>query len=615
MKRVVSFISNYNNLLLLLGIALLFRLVLIPSPGFEADISFWKSWGLAVRDYGIVKGLPLTNFNYPTPFAYVLALMSIVYSLFKDPHNFNEFWNNSNLLFLAIAKSLPIAADFGIFAVFVWLGKNAKRIGFPLLPPVVYTLFGLIYLFNPLSFFDGALWGQVDSVGVFLFLIANCLVFTKKPFLAGVVYMVAMMTKLQNMIYGPVFFLFIWQYLGFDGCMQAIGGSVLTFVGLNVEHIQARSMARVAGDLTGNYDYFPWMSLNAYNVWWIASGAQGMKISDKIMAIGITNAKTVGLYLFSSTYLLSMLTMLKGKLTDARDLTFRYLSGLIIAASAFFLFQTESHDRYAFPICVFLLVWAPFFFSIVDGKNLADIIKTKIFKYFLLSYATFCVIFFYNIHNALLQNYPNNGIPLLSGLNIPILTITASFTQIGLFFAFLFVLRRHITPVLFAVWIGVFVVLLTVSNSALILKKPVYITKLTPVTSTAGYGQRMVNMPVDAYFGFPKWGFLSVQYAFYRHGLGTHAPSREVFDINKQFRTLSTDMGIDTDAGAQGSVQFVVYGDGKLLFSSPIKKRYDFPSHADIDVTGVKTLELIINDAGNGNFDDHADWLNTQLIP
>jgi hypothetical protein len=204
---------------------------------------------------------------------------------------------------------------------------------------------------------------------------------------------------------------------------------------------------------------------------------------------------------------------------------------------------------------------------------------------------------------------------LLSGLNIPILTITASFTQIGLFFAFLFVLRRHITPVLFAVWIGVFVVLLTVSNSALILKKPVYITKLTPVTSTAGYGQRMVNMPVDAYFGFPKWGFLSVQYAFYRHGLGTHAPSREVFDINKQFRTLSTDMGIDTDAGAQGSVQFVVYGDGKLLFSSPIKKRYDFPSHADIDVTGVKTLELIINDAGNGNFDDHADWLNTQLIP
>jgi hypothetical protein len=642
MKKITAFISHADNLKILLGIALLFRLVLIPNPSFEADITFWKSWGLAVRDFGIVKGLPLTNFNYPTPFAYILALMVHIYSFFADPHNYNEFWTNTNVIFLAIAKAFPIIADFGIFGIFVWLGKNTRRIGFPEfkdpnsgnLTRYIYTLFGLIYLFNPLSLFDGALWGQVDSVGILLFLIANCFVWKKKPFLAGVIYMVAMMTKLQNMIYGPVFFLFIWQYLGFEGLLAALGGATTTFFALNIEFVLSRNMSRVIGDLTGNYDYFPWLSLNAYNVWWIFSGAHGMPNSDKVMAIGMTNAKTTGLFLFSSTYLLAILTMIKGKFlprinvsthqrineTNADTMTqrradaeiiFRYLTGLIIAASAFFLFQTESHDRYAFPICVFLLLWVPFYWN----PDLRFTIYDLRIKKFFIMYFGFTIIYFYNLHNALIQNYPKNGILFLNGLNTPAFTIIASYIQIGLFFYFLYVVRRYITPLLFMVWIGAFAGLLILSNSALILKKPVAITKLAPMESATGYGRRQVDMPVMAVFGFDKWGSLSDQYVFYKHGIGTHAPSREVFDINRTFTKLTTDFGVDTNGGPQGSVQFMIYGDRKLLFSSPIMKRYEFPRHADVNITGVKTLELIINDGGNGNIDDHADWLNTYLIP
>ncbi len=586
-------------------LGLMLRLVLIPNPGFEADVAFWKSWGLAVRDFGIVKGLPLTNFNYPTPFAYVLSWMSIVYSFIADPHNYNEFWSNTNLLFLAISKAPSILADFGIFAIILWIGKSAKRINFPVFPAPFYLLLSSFYLLNPLALFDGALWGQVDSLGVFLFLLANCMVLTKRPILAGVIYMVAMMTKLQNMIYGPVFFLFIWQYLGFEGFIKAVGAAVGTFLAMNIEFINARQMSRVIGDLTGNYDYFPWLSLNAYNVWWIVARARGMEISDKIAAIGIVNAKTVGLYMFSSTYLLSLLFMLRAKITDQKTLIFRYLSALIIVAAAFFLFQTESHDRYAFPISVFLLLWAPFWIEKTQDSM----------KSFFILYSVFTILFFYNIHNALIANYPKNGIPFLTALNIPALTIAAAVAQIGLFGYFLFILRKHITPLLFAIWIGVFILLITAGNAPLIFNKPVLITKITPITSSTGYGTRQVDMPVNASFGFPKWGFLSVQYAFYRHGIGTHAPSREVFDINRQFKTLSTDYGIDTNGGPQGSVQFLVYGDGKLLFASEIIKRYELPRHADININGVKILELVVSDGDNGNVDDHADWLNTYLLP
>ncbi|MBI5019615.1 hypothetical protein HZB58_05085, partial [Candidatus Gottesmanbacteria bacterium] len=153
--------------ILIIGLAL--RIFLIPNPGFEADISFWKSWGLATWDFGIVEGMKVTNNNYPTPFAYTLGLMVGIYKLFADPHVFTQFWSNTNLLFLTISKLFPIAADFGIAAIILLIGKNPKRYGFPevsfsLYGMPLYSLLAAAYLLNPVSLMDGAWWGQVDSL-------------------------------------------------------------------------------------------------------------------------------------------------------------------------------------------------------------------------------------------------------------------------------------------------------------------------------------------------------------------------------------------------------------------------------------------------------------------
>ena len=120
-------------------------------------------------------------------------------------------------------------------------------------------------------------------------------------------------------------------------------------------------------------------------------------------------------------------------------------------------------------------------------------------------------------------------------------------------------------------------------------------------------------MPTNASLGFKNWAYLSVQYAFYRHGIGTHANSSETYDIGGHFRTFSFDYGVDTEAGPKGSVTFEVYGDDKKLFASEKIGRYDHPRHADVNVSGVKTLKLVVTDAGDGNTDDHADWLNPKL--
>jgi len=118
-------VSHKTRLLLFIGLALIVRIILIPNPGFEADVSFWKSWGLATVDYGAVEGLKLTNNNYPTPFTYTLGAIVWTYGLFADPHNFQEFWSNTNVLFLTVSKMLPILADFGIAAFILSIGRGA----------------------------------------------------------------------------------------------------------------------------------------------------------------------------------------------------------------------------------------------------------------------------------------------------------------------------------------------------------------------------------------------------------------------------------------------------------------------------------------------------------
>ncbi len=610
------------------GIAIVLRLLLILNPGFEADISFWKSWGLATYDKGIVEGMKVTNNNYPTPFAYILGFMVTVYSKFADPHNFNEFWNNTNLLFLTISKLVPILADFGIATLLLFIGKNTKKLGFPdisfkIFTLTFYELAAIVYLLSPLALIDGAWWGQVDALGVCIFLTALILALKRQPFWAGAIFMLAMMTKLQNMIYGPVFFLFIWQSLGFSGLVRAIGGALVSFLGLNIEFLLARNADRVFASLTENYDYFPWMSLNAYNLWWITTAGRGMITSDKLSIIGIVNAKTVGLLVFSSLYLFAALRQFIVGLQNppsqntsagrVSTINLRNLiESLIIVNAAFFLFQTQSHDRYAFPLSVFLLLWAPFYIA-KHNNHIQH--RLRIFSWM---YAIFTFFYFYNLHTALVANYPNNGIPILSGLAQPMFTIPTSFVLLGLFGVFVLHLVRdsHISKYVAALSCIFVISALSMLNRPLISRQPVSLTKIAPFVYEQGYGRRQVNKSVNSYLGGPnKWNRLSVQYVFYPTGIGTHANSRDVYDINKKFTKFTTDFGIDTEAGAKASAIFEIYGDDKLLFRSEKMGRYTMPAHAEVTVKGVRHLKLVTTDAGDGIFDDHTDWLNPTLWP
>ena len=568
-------------------------MMFVGNPGFEADISFWKSWSLAAADHGIVWMAHNTNINYPPAFSYVLYLMGIVYRIFADPHNFNQYWYNHNYLFLIIAKLPAILSDLAIGAL-IYIFFSRKK--FPFLsdhfPPPLFL--ASLYLFNPVSILDGAIWGQVDSFGVLFTIVAVILLLNKKPGLASFIFIIGALTKLQNIIYIPVFYLFILRFYNFETLKKSIFWSFIAFLVGTFPFVLAKDLDTVLYLLTSNADWFPLMSLNAHNLWWIVAGGRGMDVSDKLLAMGIINAKTMGLILFSGVYLFVMfLVWIKPKPGN-------FILGLCLSVFGFFLFTTQSHERYSFPIVAFL----PFLIPFLSHKKQ----KFTLFLYFFLSLAIL-----YNINTGFALNYPTNALPVLSlFISIPA-TILSSILHIILF-GTLFILAASEVS-LFLPFIAAFFVMVAVSgkNFSYFVKKQIPLTSLWPTAAYQGYGSMQYNMSVNSYDKWKNWNFLSTQYYFYKKGIGTHANSTIIYDLNKNFSKFSTDYGIDTEAGAAASVYFKVYGDDKLLFTSPKVTKFDLPRHMEINIKGVKKLQLDVTDAGDGIKDDHADWLGPIL--
>jgi hypothetical protein len=96
-------------------------------------------------------------------------------------------------------------------------------------------------------------------------------------------------------------------------------------------------------------------------------------------------------------------------------------------------------------------------------------------------------------------------------------------------------------------------------------------------------------------------------------GLGTHAPSRIVFDVPDGCTVFLSDVGLDEEVGDQGTVAFEVYGDGEILTTSGLVFATDEPIPLATDITGVNQLELVVTRGGDGNAFDHADWGDARL--
>lgn len=104
--------------------------------------------------------------------------------------------------------------------------------------------------------------------------------------------------------------------------------------------------------------------------------------------------------------------------------------------------------------------------------------------------------------------------------------------------------------------------------------------------------------------------FLQVGGRLFERGMYAHAPARHELDLDGDWCRFRSSYGLQD--GHDGSVIFVLRGDGRELFRSPLVRDHEV-RHLEVDVSGVKVLELCVEDGGDGATNDWAVWLTPEL--
>ncbi|MER7890019.1 NPCBM/NEW2 domain-containing protein [Micromonospora sp. NPDC094482] len=127
----------------------------------------------------------------------------------------------------------------------------------------------------------------------------------------------------------------------------------------------------------------------------------------------------------------------------------------------------------------------------------------------------------------------------------------------------------------------------------------------TWISATSGWMSPTVDLSVGG------WTPISMLGRVYPTGLGVASPSTVRYYVGDRCTRLTAVVGLDDavrNVGPEGATStFQVIGDGRVLFDSGVLTREDI-GQVDVDLSGVRVLDLVVGDAGDGGYNDRANW-------
>jgi hypothetical protein len=99
----------------------------------------------------------------------------------------------------------------------------------------------------------------------------------------------------------------------------------------------------------------------------------------------------------------------------------------------------------------------------------------------------------------------------------------------------------------------------------------------------------------------------------YTKGLGAHAASDVRYYLGGGCTRFRSDVGVDDEVTARGTVVFQVYADGVKLYDSGTMTVSSTTKVVDVDLTNKTELRLVVTDSGDGIDSDHADWAAARI--
>lgn len=133
----------------------------------------------------------------------------------------------------------------------------------------------------------------------------------------------------------------------------------------------------------------------------------------------------------------------------------------------------------------------------------------------------------------------------------------------------------------------------------------IQLNQLEPDEHVQGWGNLKYNKNIDD-------GDIYIAGKKYASGVGMHAPSQTVYNLGGQYGQFSGLVG-RTTAIVDGEVQFMIYGDGKLLWKSTLMKASTAALAFSIGINNVQELKLVTTEGTDGTRYDHVAWCEAEL--
>lgn len=340
-------------------LAIVIRLGLAIGAGYHPDIRNHIDWGQRLWQYGpkdfyesIFWGVSWPN--QPPGSMYLFGLVAKVDQLIFNgltflnqnigifPSFLMPFFENK--LSFILVKMPFIFAEVG-------LGWLVYKIIFRITENKQKSLFGasLVWL-NPALIFNSAVWGQTDALINLSAFLGIWMAWNKKHFLAFLAFLASLYFKLSLIIWLPVFGLILLRNKDWFKKLLALilSSSFYLLISLPFVHhgnvftwlwyvYTNRVLPRQGNMLSGN----------AFNFWTLIFGVD-LGLKESISFLGIT-ARKFGRY---STGIISMFLSGIGLYTQVklRPKFKFYLVNLVLLSMTAFLFMTNMHERYLYPI-------------------------------------------------------------------------------------------------------------------------------------------------------------------------------------------------------------------------------------------------------------------------
>ncbi len=314
-------------------------------PGFIDDQRLFVQWMSDVGNYGL-GNVYMNNggINYPPIFLLIMEGYAHLLRL---------------LGLQAVAgtltyKSLLILLDMLAFLIVtLWSRRAANpRTRLPLL-----AWFAL----NPVLIVNGAVWGQVDVLNGML-MAGSLLLLLSLPLVAGILFALALLTKLQAIVIAPVLGWYVLRCLlerRIRPLLFLLMGTLLPLLvaGLYFAgHGGLNSMIR--GAYLSAVGMYTQVTLNALNIWYYLIGF-APDTNDTTRLLGVISLRHIGLLLLVIAVLYSGWYMLRIRTLD----TSVVMKAGVWLCFAFFMLPTEIHERYSVPALILLL-----FVAMLDSR-------------------------------------------------------------------------------------------------------------------------------------------------------------------------------------------------------------------------------------------------------